>query len=321
MGDYFSSASKIFSSELHSPHSSLSKDKNAIFIGNTTKPVWRLETCPPHSLSKNCFTFEHAEPVCRSIGEDTGEESTPLNLSDFYLSFCNSYSLLDLFMGLSNPDNLNCSLEVVMDGNLHGCSQCVQAYQRYDQHAQEKYEEFEVMIQRYLQSDGYSVKTCMNECKTVYKPWLCSQYFETTQFHCSKKIPCKQYCEEVQRRCPFILPDNDDLIYGGSPSFICTGLLENHPTDAEPECCDIRWDFRPDNQSKGTIKLSDSMVCHHRTSLATSAASRLCNSRLKLCFLVLILLHTVVTVTAAQNSTGLGFEGISTLEDNSTNEE
>lgn len=41
--------------------------------------------------------------------------------------------------------------------------------------------------------------------------------------HCSNRIPCRKYCLEVQQRCPFILPDNDELIYGGSPSFICTG--------------------------------------------------------------------------------------------------
>ncbi|KFV17115.1 Transmembrane protein FAM155A, partial [Tauraco erythrolophus] len=154
----------------------------------------------------------------------------------------------------------------------------------------------------------------------VYKAWLCSQYFEVTQFHCSNRIPCKQYCLEVQTRCPFILPDNDDVIYGGLSSFICTGLYENYPTNAEPECCDVRWGLLSDHQSKGTIKTSGSKMCH-RTSLTVSSASRLCNSRLKLCVLVLILLHTVLTVSAAQNSTGLSFGGITTLEDNSTNEE
>lgn len=62
----------------------------------------------------------------------------------------------------------------------------------------------------------------------VYKPWLCSQYFQTSQRQCSKRIPCAQYCLEVQQRCPFILPDNDDLIQGGSPSFICTGTKKKH---------------------------------------------------------------------------------------------
>ncbi|XP_048350068.1 NALCN channel auxiliary factor 1 [Sphaerodactylus townsendi] len=155
---------------------------------------------------------------------------------------------------------------------------------------------------------------------TVYKAWLCSQYFEVTQSYCNNTIPCKQYCLEVQTRCPFILPDNDDVVYGGLSSFICTGLYDNYPTNAEPECCDVRWGLLSDYQSKGTIKTSDSMMCH-RTSLTVSSASRLCNSRLKLCVLVLILLHTVLTVSAAQNSTDLGFGGITTLEDNSTNEE
>lgn len=60
----------------------------------------------------------------------------------------------------------------------------------------------------------------------VYKAWLCSQYFEVTQFNCRKTIPCKQYCLEVQTRCPFILPDNDEVIYGGLSSFICTGRVQ-----------------------------------------------------------------------------------------------
>lgn len=62
--------------------------------------------------------------------------------------------------------------------------------------------------------------------QTAYKPWLCAQYFPTTQQSCQKRVPCHQYCLEVQQSCPFILPDNDDLIHGGSPSFICTGY---HP--------------------------------------------------------------------------------------------
>jgi len=61
----------------------------------------------------------------------------------------------------------------------------------------------------------------------AYKPWLCAQYFPTSQLSCQRKVPCYEYCLEVQQSCPFILPDNDDMVYGGSPSFICTG--ENQP--------------------------------------------------------------------------------------------
>lgn len=77
-----------------------------------------------------------------------------------------------------------------------------------------------------------SLSTCLSlslsrsPTQMVYKAWLCSQYFQTTQIHCSNRIPCGQYCLEVQQRCPFVLPDNDDLIHGGSPSFICTGTKE-----------------------------------------------------------------------------------------------
>uniref|UniRef100_A0A8C7EF28 Family with sequence similarity 155 member A n=1 Tax=Nothoprocta perdicaria TaxID=30464 RepID=A0A8C7EF28_NOTPE len=134
----------------------------ALFLGNSSaRPV---ESCPPQSSSSGqCFSVGDAEAVC---GRRGGPRSPApgWDLTDFYLSFCNSYTLWELFAGLSNPDTLNCSLDVVLEGE-GSCSQCVQAYQRYDQHAQEKYEEFEVMLQKYLQSDEYSVKSCPEDCK------------------------------------------------------------------------------------------------------------------------------------------------------------
>ncbi|XP_027443855.1 transmembrane protein FAM155A isoform X1 [Zalophus californianus] len=305
----------------------------ALFLGNSAKPVWRLETCYPQGASSGqCFTVESADAVCArnwsrgvaAAGEEQpvrGTHPAPLwNLSDFYLSFCNSYTLWELFSGLSSPNTLNCSLDVVLKegGEMTTCRQCVEAYQDYDHHAQEKYEEFESVLHKYLQSEEYSVKSCPEDCKIVYKAWLCSQYFEVAQFNCRKTIPCKQYCLEVQTRCPFILPDNDEVIYGGLSSFICTGLYETFLTTEEPECCDIRREERPSKPSRGT--LGTSSPCH-RTSLTVSSAARLCNSRLKLCVLVLILLHTVLTASVAQNSTALGLGGIHALEESSPRDE
>ncbi|XP_024255292.1 transmembrane protein FAM155A [Oncorhynchus tshawytscha] len=327
MGVY-PSANPIPSSNLHLAHSSLRENEYAIFVGNSTKPLWRLETCHRDSLSKNCFTFDDADHLCKDL---SGKEGTrTVNISDLYLSFCNSYSLLDLFYGSTSPDNLNCSLDVIIDGDVARCSLCVQAYQRYDQHALEKYEEFELMTQKY-ETDAYSVRTCMDECKVAYKPWLCAQYFPTTQRHCGRTVPCLQYCLEVQQRCPFILPDNDDLIHGGSPSFICTGLLGSHgQPNSQAECCDVRWDSKPDNRSRGTLKRTPTPSCHHQQGVSTSVTSaatptRLCSSsgRLKLCLLVFVLLHTVVTITtASHNSTGVvGVAAIFPLEESSSSEE
>lgn len=141
----------------------------AAFLGNSTARP--LETCPPAgSSSGQCFSLGDAEAVCRrrgAPGRPAGAGQSPApgwDPTDFYLSFCNSYTLWELFAGLSNPDTLNCSLDVVLRGG-GSCSQCVQAYQRYDQHAQEKYEEFEVTLQKYLQSEEYSVKSCPEDCK------------------------------------------------------------------------------------------------------------------------------------------------------------
>nr|XP_046260110.1 transmembrane protein FAM155A [Scatophagus argus] len=320
MGEYPNSLHRHHIPTSPDPHR-LAREQDVIFLGNST--LWRMDTCHPDSLSKDCFTFTDAETVCLGLsgGGEKGTQLAYVNLSDLYLSFCNSYSLLDLFYGFTSPDDLNCTLDMAMGMDQLGCRKCVRAYQSLDQQAEKNYREFELLVQKY-ETDAYSVRTCMEECKMAYKPWLCSQYFQTTQMHCSKRIPCGQYCLEVQQRCPFILPDNDDLIHGGSPSFICTGLLENYPSGVDPdaECCDVRWDLKVDNRSRGTLKRTHP-PCQHRTSLSSSAACRLCNSRLKLCLLVLVLLHTVASLTASHNATGLGLPAITPLEESPANEE
>lgn len=275
--------------------------------GNRSEPR-RPDTCQ----RDRGLSSADAERLC------SGLSSASVNMSDLFLSFCSSYSLLDLLSGSASPDSLNCSLDVLPAGGPGGgpgapgrastgagsgdtsrCSQCVQAYQRYDQHAQEKYEDFEMLARKY-EPAAFSVRTCMERCKTAYKPWLCAQYFPSAaQRSCSRKVPCRQFCLEVQQSCPFILPDNDDLIHGGSPSFICTGL---EPSDgAETECCDVRWDSWFDGRPGGALRRTASSCRLGSGSAPSSAAS----PRLKICLLALVLLHTAIVISTCHNTTAL----------------
>ncbi|XP_074863778.1 NALCN channel auxiliary factor 2 [Carettochelys insculpta] len=268
---------------------------------------------------------------------------------NFNLSFCDTYTIWDLLLGMAGPDSLDCSLENLMvdfvaaagdalDGEA--CGSCVQAYQRLDQHAQEKYEEFDLLLEKYLQSEEYSVRSCIRDCKAVYKAWLCSEYFNVTQQQCRHRIPCKQYCLEVQTRCPFVLPDNDELIYGGLPGFICTGLLENQLSNEEAKCCDVQWDscdHPPDSNYNTSPKSTESESFHYQrhdphlyhhhyhlyhhhhqyhqphppSLLPVSAGSRLSNSKIRLCVLVLMLLHTMVSFSSVHSSEGTTSSGLS----------
>ncbi|XP_061571523.1 NALCN channel auxiliary factor 1-like isoform X2 [Cololabis saira] len=294
-------------------NSSLTRETHTIFLGNSTvKHLWRLETCHRRDSllfpDRDCFTFADADELC--------EHLSVVNMSNLYLSFCDSYSLLDLF---GTPDRLNCSVAALRGGDAAACSKCVQKYQHLDQHAQEKYEDFELLTLKY-EPGAYSVRTCMERCKMAYKHWLCDQYFPSTQQPC-QKVPCHQYCLEVQQSCPFILPDNDDLIHGGNPSFICTGLLGNHPSDNEARCCDVRWDSRMDNPSGGTLKRTASSCEPEGASVTSAATQRLCSGRLKICLLALVLLHTVIIISASHNSTLVGVAAIFSPEEGASNEE
>ncbi|MBN3271012.1 F155B protein, partial [Polyodon spathula] len=311
-----------------------------IFLSNSTKSAAPSPQCTEDQdhldLESACTKLHLQQPgfgsslLASSPPSPSSAEFLLSYFRNFSLSFCDSYSVSDLLVGMASPDGLDCSLQNMLwdlgtgggeDGDV--CSNCIQAYVRLDQHAQEKYEEFDFLFLKYLQSEDFSVRSCIGDCKAVYKAWLCAEYFNATQSQCHNRIPCKQYCLEVQTSCPFVLPDNDDLIYGGLSSFICTGLLEDHLTNAEPECCDVRWSSCGpplDGVYNASTKLMDSSTHRHRSSLPVSAASRLCNSRLKLCVLVLILLHTVVTFSTIQNN-GVGLEALTTMEDSSTREE
>ncbi|XP_066570835.1 NALCN channel auxiliary factor 2 [Amia ocellicauda] len=328
---------KAWSNATDGVHLVLNEEKCDIFLSNSTKSAAPSPHCTDvHNhpdLESACTKLHLQQPGFGSSFSTPSSFSSQLLLAyfrNFSLSFCDSYTISDLLLGMANPDSLNCSLHNLIwdlgsgagdDGDL--CSTCIQAYTRLDQHAQEKYEEFDFLFLKYL-SEEYSVRSCIGDCKSVYKAWLCSEYFNATQSQCHHRIPCKQYCLEVQTRCPFVLPDNDDLVYGGLSSFICTGLLENHLTNAEPECCDVRWsscDPSVDGVCNASTKFMDSTPSHHRSSLPVSAAARLCNSRLKLCVLVLILLHTVVTFSTIQNNGGVSLEALTAMEDSSTREE
>ncbi|ELR56065.1 Transmembrane protein FAM155B, partial [Bos mutus] len=238
---------------------------------------------------------------------------------------------------------LDCSLDNLLgdllavvaspgSGAWEVCSNCIEAYQRLDRHAQEKYDEFDLVLHKYLQAEEYSIRSCTKGCKAVYKAWLCSEYFS------------------VQTRCPFILPDNEEMVYGGLPGFICTGLLDTSPKRPETKCCDVQW---ISCESEKKFKESEAPKTHHQqfhhsyfhhyhqqyhhyhprheppgrrlghkpSLLPVSGGSRLSPSRIRLYILVLVLLHTMVSFSSSQSGGGPGLEALPALDEGLAREE
>lgn len=99
------------------------------------------------------------------------------------------------------------------------------------------------------------------------------------------------------------------------------GLLGEHPSDNEAECCDVRWDSRMDNPSGGTLKRTASPCPLQGASVTSAATPRLCSGRLKICLLALVLLHTVIIISASHNATWVGVAAIFSPEEGASNEE
>ncbi|XP_043913124.1 transmembrane protein FAM155B [Protopterus annectens] len=150
-----------------------------IFISNLTKSAAPVPPCIGAHVH---LDLDSACTQLQSLLQGDCTSSLSLNKSSllayfksFSLSFCDSYTISDLLLsGMARgPDSLNCSLEnLILDlgrtsvaGDWEVCSSCVQAYQTLDQHAQEKYEEFDSLLEKYLQGEEYSVRSCLGDCK------------------------------------------------------------------------------------------------------------------------------------------------------------
>lgn len=100
-----------------------------------------------------------------------------------------------------------------------------------------------------------------------------------------------------------------------------SGLLVDHQSDSEAECCDVRWDSRMDNPSGGTLKRTASSCQPEGASVTSAATPRLCSGRLKICLLALVLLHTVIFISTSHNSTSVGVTAIFSPEESASSDE
>lgn len=113
------------------------------------------------------------------------------------------------------------------------------------------------------------------------------------------------------------------------PAPSCAGLLGDHPSESDAQCCDVRWDSRTDSPSGGTLKRTASSCEPERggggdrvsTSGATAVSPRLCGGRLKICLLALALLHTVIVISASHNATLVGVAAIFSPEESGASDE
>ncbi|KAL8181273.1 UNVERIFIED_CONTAM: hypothetical protein K2H54_051566 [Gekko kuhli] len=132
----------------------------------------------PAPLNAAC-TARHPWPGPRDSGPLRPAAAPPAaflarHFANFSLPFCDRYTIWDLLLGMAGPESLDCSLDTLRgdfraaaSGGPHGeaCRSCLEAYQRLDQHAQEKYEEFDLLLEKYLQAEDYSVRSCLRDCK------------------------------------------------------------------------------------------------------------------------------------------------------------
>ncbi|XP_078738947.1 NALCN channel auxiliary factor 1-like [Lampetra fluviatilis] len=218
-------------------------------------------------------------------------------------------------------------------GSGGSCRACLAEFVRRDAEARGKHREFEEMMAKYVPRG--SLPGWTPRCKSEYRRWLCAELLAVAQSGCVSPRPCRLHCLAVLGACPFILPDSDDHLHGGLPGFLCPdfpGRGSPNPTH-EPLCCDWWPDSVPALPTQrqqqgqqeqqavtGAAAASEEEVPSSSSSPTSSSSSSsssppppssracrpCCSSRLRLCALVLALLHAVVTVAALGHAPGPG---------------
>lgn len=99
---------------------------------------------------------------------------------------------------------------------------------------------------------------------------------------------------------------------------LSSGLQEEYLSSQGPDCCDVRWSGCDSavGAACALTHLPGSFSFHRRLSSgAMSCTNRLHGSKLKLCVLVLFLLHTFISITTLQHCSTGSLEAIVPLEE------
>uniref|UniRef100_A0ACB8FKA0 Uncharacterized protein n=1 Tax=Sphaerodactylus townsendi TaxID=933632 RepID=A0ACB8FKA0_9SAUR len=128
-----------------------------------------------HDADDACRRLQPGAPVAAAAAASSSSapsSSSSSGPAELHLPFCHAYPLRQLLAaGLARPEARNCTLEEPggpaqePGAWLGACRRCVRAFQRSDQQAQERYREFELVLQKYLQADEYSVQSGPDDCK------------------------------------------------------------------------------------------------------------------------------------------------------------
>ncbi|XP_055055658.2 NALCN channel auxiliary factor 2 isoform X2 [Misgurnus anguillicaudatus] len=242
---------------------------------------------------------------------------------NFSLSFCDVLTIADLLESMASPQGLDCSLANVIrdlfsggpeDGDV--CSACVHEYVLLDQHAQEKYEEFDILSRKYI-ADDYSVRAQAHLCQfpsgSAKGGSRASATVVRSQPAAPSSYPTMTVC--CMPACP---------AFSVQVNINNTGLQEEYLASQGPQCCDVRWNGCDSavGAACALTRFPGSFSLHRRLSSgAVSYTNRLHGSKLKLCVLVLFLLHTVISITTLQHCNTGSLENIVPLEEVPVREE
>ncbi|XP_064119527.1 uncharacterized protein LOC135224455 [Macrobrachium nipponense] len=177
-----------------------------------------MSNCPGSSSHPSCPRLE--DFLCTNFTEDLLRRS---------LTYCPHLTL----------ESVMCEVQVQHLRATESCRRTAHHLMERDKMVGRLVYQHSDMIMKYNCEYNYSVTQNCDACKEAYQYWVCSQFFPVyLKGHIVK--PCRQFCHEVERKCPYLLPKDKPV--AGEPSFLCQdpniGDLHGQESSyGEDSCC------------------------------------------------------------------------------------
>eukprot|EP00058_Branchiostoma_floridae_P007868 XP_002593356.1 hypothetical protein BRAFLDRAFT_70871 [Branchiostoma floridae] len=168
---------------------------------------------------------------------------------EYIQELCPKHNLVNCLDEFNRTGSHECLIWDSPSRNGSVCERCLDLVLFLDTCLRTAFESSIVTLQRHCGcQDDYSMRWRCDTCQTAYRDWFCAENLPFFKGGVLKR-PCDSFCEDMERSCPYFLPDSP---YAGEAGFSCPGhiygvLGKNIPKDNN---CYTKCDLKHDADSQ-----------------------------------------------------------------------
>ncbi|CAH1244807.1 FAM155B [Branchiostoma lanceolatum] len=162
---------------------------------------------------------------------------------------CPTHNLAECLDEFNRTGSHECLIWGSPSRNESVCERCLDLVLFLDTCLRTAFESSMLTLQRHCGcQDDYAMRWRCDACETAYRDWFCAENLPFYREGVLKR-PCGSFCLDMERSCPYLLPDSP---YAGESGFSCPGHVygvqaKNIPKDND---CYTKCDLKRDADSE-----------------------------------------------------------------------